>query len=129
MMNLQRSAFFAILSLINFGFKILLLNKIKKEWFMLRSSLFFVIIFLGLSAFASAVKIKTFRFLNSGSSFSAAAELCGELVAPTGKPEMVKIVSDPTSKVPGNYFAWTGKDGKFCSVIATYTGNAEADLE
>ncbi len=96
---------------------------------MFKNSLFVAILFLGTTAFASAVKITNFKFLNSGSSFSAAAELCGELVAPTGKPEMVKIVSDPTSKGPGNYFAWTGKDGKFCSVIATYTGKAEADLE
>jgi hypothetical protein len=86
-------------------------------------------VFLGSTAFASSVKVTNFKFLNSGSSLSAAAELCGELLAPTGKPEMVKIVSDPTSKGPGNYFAWTGKDGKFCAVIATYTGKAEADLE
>lgn len=96
---------------------------------MLRNGLPIAIIFLGISAFASTVKITTFRFLNSGSSFSAAAELCGELITPTGKPEVIKIVSDPTSKGPGNYIAWTGKDGKFCSVIATYTGKAEAELE
>lgn len=96
---------------------------------MIKNSLSIAIIFIGTTAFASAVKVTNFRFLSSGSSFSAAAELCGELVVPTGKSEMVKIVSDPTSKSPGNYFAWTGKDGKFCSVIATYTGKADADLE
>ncbi len=57
------------------------------------------------------------------------AELCGELIAPTGKSEMIKVVSDPQSKGPAAYHVWTGKDGKFCSVIATFTGKAEADLE
>ncbi len=83
----------------------------------------------GATALASDVKVTSFRFLQSGSSFSPAAELCGELVAPTGKPEMIKIVSDPNSKGSATYYVWTGKEGKFCSVLATYTGKAEADLE
>lgn len=83
----------------------------------------------GATAFASDVKVTSFRFLQSGSSFSPVAELCGELVAPTGKPEMIKIVSDPNSKGSATYHVWTGKEGKFCSVLATYSGKAEADLE
>lgn len=83
----------------------------------------------GSTALASDVKVTSFRFLESGSHFSPAAELCGELVAPTGKPEMVKIVSDPNSKGSATYHVWTGKEGKFCSVLATYTGKAEADIE
>ncbi len=87
------------------------------------------LIFISASAFASDVKVTSFRFLESGSHFSPAAELCGELIAPTGKSEMIKVVSDPQSKGPAAYHVWTGKDGKFCSVIATFTGKAEADLE
>ncbi len=89
----------------------------------------FLSLILSASAFASDVKVTSFRFLESGSHFSPAAELCGELIAPTGKSEMVKIVADPQSKGPAAYHAWTGKDGKFCSVLATFTGKAEADLE
>ena len=83
----------------------------------------------GAAAFASDVKVTSFRFLQSGSSFSPAAELCGELVAPTGKPEMVKIVSDPNSEGSATYHVWTGKEGKFCSVLATQTGKADVDIE
>ncbi len=83
----------------------------------------------GFPAFASDVKVTSFRFLESGSHFSPAAEMCGELVAPTGNPEMVKIISDPNSKGSATYHVWTGKEGKFCSVLATYTGKAEADIE
>ncbi len=79
-------------------------------------------------AFAADVQITSFKFLVSGSHFSPAAELCGVLVAPTGKFEMVKILSDPNSKGPAPYYAWTGKDGKFCHIIATYSGSAEAGL-
>lgn len=89
------------------------------------------VIFLTISlpavSFASDVKVTSFRFLQSGSHSSAAAEICGELINPTAKPEMVKITSDPGSKGPGQYYSWTGPEGKFCSVIATYTGKAEVD--
>lgn len=92
------------------------------------------IIFLGLglvsaAAVASDVKITSFRFLDQAPRRSPAAELCGQVTPPTGKAEMIKIVSDPDSKGPGNYYTWAGANGKFCSVIATYTGQAEAVLE
>lgn len=79
------------------------------------------------ASFASDAKVTSFRFLQSGSHSSAAAEICGELINPTAKPEMIKITSDPGSKGPGKYYSWTGPEGKFCSVIATYTGKAEVD--
>lgn len=78
---------------------------------------------------ASDVKITSFKFLDHSSHFTPGAEICGEVVAPTGKPEMIKIVSDPSSKNPGRYYTWAGPEGKFCSIIATYTGLAEAELQ
>lgn len=79
--------------------------------------------------FASDVKITSFRFLENGVHFSPAAEMCGELVVPTGKTEMIKITSDPDSKSPATYYVWAGKEGKFCSIIATFTGQASANLD
>lgn len=79
-------------------------------------------------ASGSEIKVTSFKFLQSGAQLSPAAEICGELVTPTGKFEIVKIVSDPSSKAPAFYFALTGKDGKFCQIIATYTGKADAEL-
>lgn len=79
-------------------------------------------------AFASDIKVTSFSFLDHSAHFSPGAEFCGELVAPTGKPEMIKIVSDPGMKDPAQYFAWAGPEGKFCTIIATYTGKAEAIL-
>ncbi len=95
---------------------------------MLRICLFTLGLLAVSVASASEVKINSFRFLESGVPRSPAAEICGELVTPTGRPEMIKIVSDPSSKTPGQYFAWAGKEGKFCHIIATYTGNAGAEL-
>ena len=83
---------------------------------------------LSSAAFAADVKITSFRMLGESTRINRAAELCGELTQPTGKPEMVRIVSDPQSKTPGKYYVWAGADGKFCSVIATYTNEANADL-
>ncbi len=78
-------------------------------------------------AFATEVKITSFRFLTHGPQFSPLAELCGELTSSTGKPEMINITSDPDSKGAASYHIWSGKDGKFCSVIATFTGKANAE--
>lgn len=82
------------------------------------------------AAFAAddSVKITSFYFLGSGDKRTPAAELCGVLVQPTGKPEMIKVTVDPKSKEPGMYNAWTGKDGKFCLVLATYSGTADAEI-
>lgn len=82
----------------------------------------------GASALGSEVKVTSFRFLDHGQHFSPTAEICGELVVQTGRFEMIKIVSDPDSKGPAIYNVWSGKDGKFCSVIATFTGKANAEL-
>lgn len=81
----------------------------------------------GLS-FASDVKVTSFKFLQSGRYYSPTAEICGVLIKPTGNFEMIKITSDPGSKGPAPYLTWASKDGKFCHIIATYTGKAEADL-
>lgn len=77
---------------------------------------------------ADSVKITSFYFLQSGTDRTPAAELCGVLTAPTGKPEMVKVTVDANSKTPATYNSWTGKDGKFCLVLATYAGTADAEL-
>ena len=76
----------------------------------------------------TSVKITSFFFLQSGAERSPAAELCGVLAAPTGKPELVKVSVDVNSKNPATYNSWTGKDGKFCLVLATYAGTADAEL-
>lgn len=93
------------------------------------SKIILLITFVSTASFAAGVKVTSFKFLDHGSHFTPGAELCGEVTQPTGKPEMIKIVSDPGSKSPGSYYAWAGTDGKFCTLIATYTGKAEADLE
>ena len=84
---------------------------------------------IGSRAMASDVKITSFKFLEHSAHFSPTAEICGQLISPTGKSESIKIISDPDSKSPGEYIAMTSKNGKFCQVIATYSGNATADLE
>ena len=86
-------------------------------------------VFAPMLVIASDVKVTSFRFLESGSHFSPAAEICGELLSPTGKPEMVKITSDPGPKGSALYYSWVGPEGKFCSVIATFTGKAEVETQ
>jgi hypothetical protein len=77
-------------------------------------------------AFAEDVTINSFIFLGQK---STAAEICGTVHAPTGQPQMIKIVVDPKAKRPGFYYVWSGSDGKFCSVVSTFSGLADAFLE
>ena len=83
---------------------------------------------ISIAAFGADVKVTSFRFLESGVHFSPGAEFCGELVAPKGKAELIKVTSDPDSKGPGVFYTWAGKDGKFCLILATYTGQANAEV-
>jgi hypothetical protein len=75
---------------------------------------------------AADVKINSFVFLGQKSS---AAEICGTVLALTGHPEMIKIIVDPNTKNPGSYYVWSGADGKFCSIVSTFSGQADAFLE
>ncbi len=83
-------------------------------------------------AAAADVKITSFVFIR-GSGINAEwlplAELCGQVTPSTGKPEMIKIISDPKSKNPGHNFTWAGKEGKFCTTITTYSGTADVSIE
>lgn len=96
---------------------------------MFKPILFSSILFAQTVSMASGVKILSFRYLESGTRNSPAAELCGELVAVTGKPELIKVTADPNSKTPAPYYTWTGKNGRFCLVLATFTGQANAEVE
>lgn len=90
---------------------------------------FMALVLLSQIAQASdSVKITSFYFLQNGTNPNPAAELCGVLTAPTGKPELVKVTVDGNSKNPATYNTWAGKDGKFCLVLATYAGKADAEL-
>jgi hypothetical protein len=87
---------------------------------------FLILTFIPLVSFAQEVKIDSFTFLGPHSS---AAEICGTVQKLTGQPNMIKLSVDPRSKNPATYYAWSGKDGKFCSVVSTLTGEANANLE
>jgi hypothetical protein len=95
------------------------------------------ILFAALMAFSTAVsaaevKITSFVFIKghgANAEWLPLAEICGQAEPATGKPEMIKIVSDPKSKNPAHYFAWAGKEGKFCTTIITYSGLADASIE
>jgi hypothetical protein len=77
-------------------------------------------------AFASEVKVNSFRFTGSR---TTTAEICGELVSPTGKPEFLKVIVDVGTKYEVPYYVWAGPDGKFCSVVSTVYGKADVEIQ
>jgi hypothetical protein len=66
-------------------------------------------------------------FLSAGSRTNA-AELCGKVTDSKYDWTVVRIVADPQSNRPGIYNTLVGKDGKFCVVVVSYSGRAEASI-
>lgn len=89
-------------------------------------SLLFLFALLPTLVFADEVKINSF---NMTAVRGSTAEICGQVVEPTGHPQLIKLVIDPKTKTPGNYYVWSGSDGKFCAVVSTLSGQAEAALD
>jgi hypothetical protein len=89
-----------------------------------------VLLALPLVAFAASsepeVRVNSFHMIAQAGS---GAEICGVVLTPTGHPQMVKVVVDPNTRNPGSYYVWSGKDGKFCAVVSTFSGSAEASLD
>jgi hypothetical protein len=85
------------------------------------TALFFVL--ATTSVFANNVKITS--FVRAGNSDNL-AELCGLVEGTFTAPSYVKVTVDPGSRRPGAYNTVAGLDGKFCLVVLTYYGRAEA---
>lgn len=86
---------------------------------------FSLFLFGGLS-FASEepkVDITSFKFAGSR---TRVAELCGKVLNVDADWILVQVTVDPKSKTPGLYYVPAGKDGKFCTTVVTYTGQALA---
>ncbi|MBC7712578.1 MAG: hypothetical protein H7177_04540 [Rhizobacter sp.] len=54
------------------------------------------------------------------------AEICGVVKEAASTPSYVKIVVDYNSKRPATYNTLAGADGKFCQVVVSYYGTAQA---
>ena len=77
-------------------------------------------------AYASEVKITSFNYTGSR---TQTAELCGQVVNREVNPlTIIDVVSDPDYKSPGQYATIASKEGKFCIIINTFTGKANATL-
>lgn len=77
---------------------------------------------------SATINITSFVSLESGEVRNTGAELCGVVENAEGRHYMVEVVSDPNYKAPGNYMVIPNGEGKFCVVVSTQTGRAEARL-
>ncbi len=77
------------------------------------------------TAYAADLKVTSFNFIGYR---STAAEICGNITGEISAIAIVDITADPTYKSPGQYSTVASKDGKFCVVINTVTGKADAKL-
>ena len=91
---------------------------------------YFLVVFVALS-FSNAlladvereVKISSFNYTGSRNS---TAELCGSIVGESTGLDIIEVISDPGYKNPGVYSVIADKAGKFCVVVNTLTGKADA---
>ncbi|MBC7427840.1 MAG: hypothetical protein H7336_04450 [Bacteriovorax sp.] len=87
----------------------------------------FVISAMSLMSFAAlaetSVEITSYIYTNQE---RKVAEICGVVKEPASTPSYVKVVVDYNSKRPATYNAIAGADGKFCQVVVSYYGTAQA---
>ena len=77
------------------------------------------------SVFANTVKVTSFVLARNSETL---AELCGVVEGTLTTPTYVKVAVDPYGRRPGTYNTVAGVDGKFCVVVMTYNGRAEASV-
>ena len=56
------------------------------------------------------------------------AELCGVVKEATTTPTYVQVIVDYNSKRPATYNTLAGADGKFCTVVISHYGTAQASV-
>jgi hypothetical protein len=76
---------------------------------------------------AEEPKVEITSFIAAGSR-TRAAELCGKVTGSTAEWLAVRVVVDPKTDRPGVYNTLVGKDGKFCTTVVSYSGQAEASI-
>lgn len=88
------------------------------------------LLIFGVSAWAATdvePKVEITSFTIAGSR-TRAAELCGKVTGSMSEWMVVRVLVDPKTDKPGVYNVITGKDGKFCTTVVTYSGQAEASI-
>lgn len=78
----------------------------------------------GALAHAEAPKVDITSFFYVGDQ-TRVAELCGKVTGMSTPSTLVRVTVDENYK-PGIYNTLAGQDGKFCTLVLTYTGRASA---
>lgn len=86
----------------------------------------FASLFASGSVFAATVNVDSFYFLHTNSSL---AELCGTVKDSTAASTLVRVAVDPRTKNKAVYTATAGADGKFCLVLASFSGEAAVSID
>ena len=84
----------------------------------------------GVSAWAASSeepKVEITSFIAAGAR-TRAAELCGKVTGLTDDWVVVRVLVDPKTDKPGVYNALVGKDGKFCTTVVSYSGQAVVSI-
>jgi hypothetical protein len=71
------------------------------------------------------IQITSFDYVNNA---GRVAEICGKVTGAT-TATLARVVVDVNTSNPGIYNVMVGKDGMFCTVVASYRGTANATLE
>lgn len=76
-------------------------------------------------AMSSTVKITSFYRVDNNDNL---AELCGKVLEVKKVPTFIKVIADPNSPRPASYNTVADENGKFCIIIMTLRGSADASV-
>lgn len=93
----------------------------------MKTILIFLVTLASVNAFAEEPKVEITSFVLTGSR-TRTAELCGKVTGSTREWLAVRVAVDPKTERPGIYNTLVGKDGKFCTTVVTYAGEADASI-
>jgi hypothetical protein len=89
-------------------------------------TLFSLVLFsLPFLATASSVKITSFYRVGNNDNV---AELCGKVLEVKQVPTFIKVIADPNTSRPASYNTVADENGKFCIIIMTLRGSADANV-
>lgn len=93
----------------------------------MKTTLAVLVALISTNVLAEEPKVEITSFIMAGSR-TRAAELCGKVTGMTKSFVVVKVTVDPNTDRPGIYNALVGQDGKFCTIVVSFSGTADASV-
>ena len=93
----------------------------------MKTILFTLLAIPSISLAADSLELTSWVQLNPDNRSDRAGEICGKVTGELNGTERILLTVDP-GKRQGEYVAFVAPSGKFCHVVASYSGKLEAQI-